>query len=228
MKSAKTHACILGCLCAVLGVLSGGTKASQVLAQSEPATSVPQIKQIVVVPFLKGRRGYRTKETIDSPVAELYIDPVSVSGDSDRILTGYVQKTLEGIYGDRVIPFERAIRAYEGIVKERSVDTPRALAQKTGTALGATVAMGGNVWRYRLRVGGAAGVETPAAVGFFVYLIDVASGKVLWDGSFEETQKSLSENVLEARKFFERGAKWLTADELARFGVKEIFKKYPF
>jgi hypothetical protein len=51
---------------------------------------------------------------------------------------------------------------------------------------------------------------------------------MLWKGRFEETQKSLSENILEAKSFFKKGAKWLTADDLALYGVKEIFRKYPF
>jgi hypothetical protein len=69
--------------------------------------------------------------------------------------------------------------------------------------------------------------ETPASVGFAVYLIEVASGKMLWSDAFSETQRSLSENILQAKGFFEMGGKWLTADELALYGVKDMFKRFP-
>jgi hypothetical protein len=64
-------------------------------------------------------------------------------------------------------------------------------------------------------------------VAFTLYLIDVANGRMPWTASFVETQRPLSENILDTRRFLQRGAKWLTADELARWGVKEIRKKSP-
>jgi hypothetical protein len=58
--------------------------------------------------------------------------------------------------------------------------------------------------------------------------MDIAGGKMLWEGCFEETRRSLSENILDPRAFFKKWAKWLNADDLARFGIKKIFKKYPY
>ena len=71
------------------------------------------------------------------------------------------------------------------------------------------------------------GVESPASVAFAVGLIDVASGKMLWEATFDKTQRSLSEDIRDAPAFFKEGAKWLTAKELARYGVNQIFKKFP-
>ncbi|NIM98574.1 MAG: hypothetical protein GTO24_10985 [candidate division Zixibacteria bacterium] len=71
------------------------------------------------------------------------------------------------------------------------------------------------------------GAESPASVAFAVYLIDVASGKLLWTGKFSETQRTLSDNVLDTWAFVKKGAKWLSADELASYGVKEVLKKSP-
>ena len=64
-------------------------------------------------------------------------------------------------------------------------------------------------------------------MAFAVYLIDVANGKTLWKGSFKESQGVLSENILDARAFFKKGARWLSADELARYGVKEVLEEFP-
>jgi curli biogenesis system outer membrane secretion channel CsgG len=102
------------------------------------------------------------------------------------------------------------------------------LAQRLGKALSANAMIVGSVWKYRDRRGGTRAVESPASVAFAVHLVDVETGSVLWSKDFAETQRSLSENILKAPAFFARGAKWLTADELARFGMEEIFKAFPY
>jgi len=56
----------------------------------------------------------------------------------------------------------------------------------------------------------------------------VSTGALLWSDSFSETQRSLSENLMVAKEFFEMGMRWLTADQLALYGVKELLKKFPF
>ena len=112
--------------------------------------------------------------------------------------------------------------------RTRTQDTPLSLAQRLGRALGATHIMVGNVWRFRERVGGSMGVETPSSVAFLLYMVDISTGAVVWKGTFNETQRSLSENILDAPAFFKRGAKWLTAEELARDGVNEMFRKMSF
>jgi curli biogenesis system outer membrane secretion channel CsgG len=107
-------------------------------------------------------------------------------------------------------------------------DTPLTLTQTVGKMLGADFMAVGTVWRYRERVGGTGAVSSPASVAFALHLVDVQDGTVLWSKSFEQTQRSLSENILDAKAFFDQGAKWLTADELAFYGVKEILKEFPF
>ena len=125
---------------------------------------------------------------------------------------------------DRVRTF---LTVFERIPKNEAEDTPRDLAQKTGHALGANLIIVGTVWKFKERVGGAMGVESPASVAFAIGLIDVADGRMLWKAAFDKTQRSLSEDIRDARAFFQKGAKWLTANELARYGVNEIFKKFP-
>jgi hypothetical protein len=43
---------------------------------------------------------------------------------------------------------------------------------------------------------------------------------------FEETQQPLSENVLDLPAFVKRGAKWVTAGELAREGVHKAVDRF--
>lgn len=55
----------------------------------------------------------------------------------------------------------------------------------------------------------------PASVVIDLYLIDVNNKRIVRRVHFDETQKPLSENVLEAGKFFKRGGKWVSAMDLA-------------
>lgn len=70
------------------------------------------------------------------------------------------------------------------------------------------------------RVGGTAGVEKPASVALDFYLID-AKNERLTRARYEETQESLIENLLTAKKFASRGGQWVTATRLASDGIDE-------
>jgi hypothetical protein len=200
----------------------------QAFAQSADAPTGIQVKKIGVAPFLKGRNLANERETLRCPLFQLYFNPENLSANADRILSGHVHEALKTRFGEKVIPLSRMYEVHEGIPKNQYTDTARILAQKTGSALGANLITVGTIWRFRERVGGAMGVESPASVAFAVGLVDVSNGKILWNAHFDKTQRSLSEDILDAPAFFKKGAKWLTADQLARYGVNEIFKKFPF
>ena len=102
--------------------------------------------------------------------------------------------------------------------------TPRldgvAAAEVASRKFGATAVLTGQVTRYRERPGEALGTSRPASVGFELSLYTAPAGEKLWTARFEETQQPLSENVLHTRRYPGRGMRWLTAAELARWGVQ--------
>jgi hypothetical protein len=69
--------------------------------------------------------------------------------------------------------------------------------------------------------------ERPASVAFEIHLLNVKDGSTIWRGVFDKTQKSLMEDVFQASSFFKGGGKWLTANQLAKQGIDEIFKTFP-
>ncbi len=211
-----------------LGLLVEGPLSLGTDSQSRPASSSVQVKRIAVMPFFKGIAGYNATEMLDSPASRSCFDYENISNNAVRIISRYVREALTDYHGTRVVRFRDSKKVYEQMGKDRSRDTPRFLAQKLGKELKASHVMIGTVWRYRERIGGSYGVERPASVAFAVYLIDVASGKLLWTKNFEETQRSLSENLLSAPTFLKRRGRWLSAMELTEHGIEEIFARYPF
>jgi hypothetical protein len=51
--------------------------------------------------------------------------------------------------------------------------------------------------------------------------VDARRGDVIWTARFDETQKSLSENIFAIGDIGKRGIRWLSADQLAEAGVKK-------
>lgn len=76
------------------------------------------------------------------------------------------------------------------------------------------------ITHWRERVGGEAGVVTPAAIALDFYLIDVKN-EAIKRARYEEEQVSLLENLFTARKFADRDGKWVTASRLASEGIEE-------
>jgi hypothetical protein len=103
----------------------------------------------------------------------------------------------------------------------------RALWARAARNLGADVVLAGYIYRFKDRVGTGYAVESPASVAFDLHLVDARSGRLIWTDGMDETQQSLSENLLNAGTFFKRGARWITADELATAGLDQILSTLP-
>jgi len=196
-------------------------------AGAQSASSPSQVERVALMPFFRGVQTYSVQESLNCAVCTLAEEDSNVP-DADRILTDLVQKALEKKFGYAAVPQSKVKGVYDAMPKDETKDTPLSLAQRLGRALGVSHMMVGNEWRFRERVGGSMGVESPASVAFLLHLVHVSTGAVLWKGTFNETQRSLSENIFDAPAFFKRGAKWLTAEELARDGVNELFRKMTF
>jgi len=101
---------------------------------------------------------------------------------------------------------------------------PRAAAELAQREFGASSVALGRVLRWREREGSAVGSVHPASVSFEIALYAAPLPRRLWSGSFDETQRSLTENLLRARQYPGAGTRWLTAEELGRWGVQELVR----
>jgi len=189
-------------------------------------------QSIAVMPFLTGMHDSTVDEAIDRnldcALAELCFDTQDVGSSAEKNLTRYLQAGLEDRLGERLIPLAKTVNFFEGLDKDQTADSLRSLAVRLGRELKADHMIVGTVWRYRERTGTAWASASPASVAFVVYIINVTDGKRLWKKAHFETQKPLSERIFEARTFFKRGVRWLSVDELARYGVQEIVDQFPY
>ena len=55
-------------------------------------------------------------------------------------------------------------------------------------------------------------------------MINAQDGTVVWIGQFFEEQKPFTQDF---KGMLERGGKWVTAEELARSGVKRVIQRLP-
>lgn len=79
---------------------------------------------------------------------------------------------------------------------------------------------------WRERVGGTAGVLTPAAVVIDYFLVDArGDGTLLQRSHYAVQQQSLASNLLGAKAFFQRKGKWVTAEELAAESMDKAIKE---
>ena len=64
------------------------------------------------------------------------------------------------------------------------------------------------------------GGGNPASVVMDLYLLDVKGERVVTRFHFDETQRALTDNLLDMGKFVKRGGEWVTAETLAKEGIE--------
>jgi hypothetical protein len=99
--------------------------------------------------------------------------------------------------------------------------------QSIGRRKKADTVLAGYLYAFRDRTGGSYGVERPAHVAFELVLIGVGSGRILWQRSFQETQKPLSEDITRLGTFLKRGGRWISASEMGANALQEMLKSIP-
>ena len=138
------------------------------------------------------------------------------------LVAGYVGDGLGG-RGLDVVPasdMEQALGSADGAADARTgIDVAR-------DRFGADAVMTGTVYRFRDRSGEALGSTHPASVGYEVKLFSTA-GKLLWSSVFDHTQVALGENALVASQYPSGGTRWMSAEELARWGAMQMAKQLP-
>ncbi len=173
-----------------------------------------KIKSLALIPFSSKSR---LSETM----------PKEAVAEKERYMTVSLYDALTAdAYRIKITPLQQSDKEFAKIKAETPTSYYRDQAVAAGKSLGVDAVMTGVISEYNERQGSAVGVESPAGVTFSVEVLDTKSGKLLWETYFTETQRPLFQNVLEIEKFFKRGGKWITADELAKEGARKTAEQF--
>jgi len=218
-----------------------GCSGSKVVTKSSGELPRYQIRTIALVPFttlatpqvresidqtISAPQGARRSDMaiVVSPNTEQYIrQTVTVPVDAGTTVTQLLWSRLRGRQGVTVLPPNEAAKALTSqATSQPSVDQSPAVT--VAKLLRADASLIGQVLVYQERVGGRFGASPPATVGFEAKLV-AADGQILWEGNYYEKQRPMIEDVM---GFIQRHGVFVTAEELASYGVEHMLLEFPF
>lgn len=186
------------------------------------------IKKILIFPFKNMFAVYGENVNYRCPICGKVFMTGKVAEDADNMLTEELFVLLKDRKDIKLIPASQPQGVMSDLLSEGKKKLPEQdLLVEAGRALDADAVLAGHIFRFRERVGTRYSVDLPASVAFGIHLIRVADGRLLWDGHFDETQQSLFENLFQLGSFLRRKARWVTANEMAVYGLKDILKSFP-
>ncbi len=194
---------------------------------TKPPTSMPFLKKIAVLPFYWVSPPAEAR-IVTNPLTGAVFAPGPYRVEAASQLTeDWFRMLLKDRSGFTYASPLEAGRILDNMRRTDLRDFRFGTLRRVGRALGADAVLIGFVYRWRDRLGSSLGVDRPAAVAFDALLIRTATGAILWTGRYEQTQQSLSENLLDIGLYATRGIRWLTARELAEFGLSRMLTGFP-
>jgi len=160
-------------------------------------------EKILIFPFKNMAAVYGENVNSRCPICGKVFMTGEVAEDADNMLAEQLFILLKDRKDIQLIPASQS----QGVISDLLSEDQKSLSE---------------------RVGGKYSVDLPASVAFDMHLIRVADGRLLWNEHFDETQRPLSENLFQLGSFLQRKARWITANEMAVSGLKDILKTFPF
>ncbi len=176
-------------------------------------------EKILVLPFKDMTMIYGQDASVRCPVCGRVFITGRVPVDAAERLTNSLVSNLKSRKRYKIVT--------SSLVSEEQTFSERKLIVKKGREYNADAVIAGYIYRYKERVGNRYSVKSPASVAFGIHLISTKGGRIIWSGHFDETQRSLSENLFKLKKFIKRKASWITADEMATNGFEDILSTFP-
>jgi len=204
-----------------LGCAAGGKS----LPKSPPDSD---IKTLLVVPF-KDQSLLRGEDaTYRCSLCGSMFTTSRVEKGADAFVTDKVIEILSLRQTISLIPNDRVdIVRTQLPLDDESEPSDLDLLLELGRELGADAILTGSVYKFQQRVGSDFAADSPASVGLDLDLINTKTGLLIWQARFDETQEYLTNNFMKIVTFFKRGGKWVTAEELAASGLKDVLEGSP-
>ncbi|MDH4301677.1 MAG: hypothetical protein OEV51_06325 [Nitrospira sp.] len=220
--------------------IATGCSGSKVATKSAPDLSRYQIRSIALLPFTSIRTPQArdqddhflpTPDSIRRSDISLGVPPAAQRLSRETMVVPvYAAEKVTGLFwgrlqewkGIQVLSPGESARVSLGS-GEFMEGTPEKAAAEVAKRLQVDAALLGLVSAYQERVGGRLGASPAATVGFEAKVV-AADGQVLWVGRYYERQRPMTEDLI---GFLQRWT-FVTAGELAEYGVDEVLKEFPF
>jgi len=201
---------------------------SKVVSPEKTAESY-HFKRVAIVPFQNMTEKYGEKVTIRGGISGRFYTTDKVAEGADYLLTGRMTTYIQGRKNLELIPVSQTEGAFSGVLSKEGGKELSELEMivRVGQELGAEAVVVGKIYRFIDRDGTDYSVRSSASVAFDVFLIRVEDGRVIWSGRFDESQRSLTENLFDIGTFMKRRGRWVTAEEMAIDGLNDLLETFP-
>ena len=201
-------------------------KSGEMVQNTERKTS--GIRRLLVLPFQDISNIYGENVSIRCQLCSKVFTTGQVEPAATQFLTKQLNDMLDRASNYELIPASQAQGVISSLLRQSEKELPEIdLYMKTGQALNADGVLVGYVYVFRDRDGSDYSVDLPASVTFHMDMIQVKGGQVVWSGHFNETQRSLSEDLFQLGNFIRRKGRWVSAEDLAVYGLEQILKTLP-
>jgi len=187
--------------------------------------ATPQVRDVVDQTFSAPLGARRSDMAISVPpnTEQPLRQTVTVPTGAGDIVTQLLWSRLRARQGMTVLSPGEAAKALASSATPQS-PAGQLPAVTVAKQLKADASLIGQVLVYQERVGGRFGASPPATVGFEAKVV-AADGQVLWEGNYYEKQRPMTEDFM---GFIQRHGVFVTAEELAIYGVDHMLLEFPF
>ena len=225
----------------VLVLAVAGCSGSKVTTKASVELPRYQIRTIALVPLTtlttpqardlsgpvfsapEGARRFDMAMAVPPDMEQPIRQTAKVPTDAGATVTQLLWNRLRTRQGISVLAPSEAARALASQVTT-TIPASQSPAVTVAKQLKADAALVGQVLVYQERIGSRVGASPPAAVGFEVKVV-AADGQVLWVGNYYERQRPMIEDMM---GFVQRWGMFVTAEELATYGVEHLLLEFPF
>lgn len=189
-------------------------------APKQPAMFQDQDKVLAVAPFEQPKQNWELLAGYPSGQEAL-------AGDILQELDLLLMQNLQERGREQFLGPEKVLECKGQITREyeRSKLSGLQFWNKVGNCLKADFFLIPHLFQWRERQGKEWGVQAPARVHFDLCLLDIRQQELVDRYKFDQEQQALSQNLLQLRRFFQRGGKWITATQLADEGIEQALQE---
>ena len=207
------------CLGLILLLMAGGCAGPQPTVENPAAA---KLKRIALAPVTDMARVYGPDHSARAPLTGKVFLTGQEAPELAAMMTNIIQDHLSA-QGFQVV----GPAAVQATMDDLAAAATGPLAQQAlildaARRLEGDGVLVGYLYRVRERQGGRFAVEQPASVAYGLYLLDTAEGRMIWSAEFDETQRSLDENLLKFGTFLKRRGEWVNAETMIAQSLTEL------